>query len=139
MRLFRRGRSRARRGGFSLIEIMIAMTMLAIIMLSLAKLSIVVSSRGRSNSIVSKRTAVLQREFNKLGAMPYATLLTFSTTNLTTTAGDFTYTRRLTRTTSGTNRLTMKIVIVPATDTTKKDSLSFDRVQSLTSSLCTGC
>jgi len=34
-------------------------------------------------------------EANKFGAMPYATAAAFSQSNVTATAGDFTYTRRL--------------------------------------------
>jgi prepilin-type N-terminal cleavage/methylation domain-containing protein len=131
--------SARRRRGFSLIEIMISMTMLAIIMLTLAKLSVVVSTRGRSSSLVAKRTAVLQREMNKFGAMPYATLTSFSTSNYTTSAGDFIYTRRITRTVSGNNRVSIKIVIVPSTDTTAKDSVSFERIRTANNPLCSGC
>src|SRR5438132_12877157 len=86
-----------RRKGFTLAEVIVAMTFLSVVLLSMARMSMVVSKRGRSNAIAAKRTFVMIEEANKFGAMPYDTLAAFSTTAATKTAGDFTYTRRLTR------------------------------------------
>jgi prepilin-type N-terminal cleavage/methylation domain-containing protein len=127
------------RAAFSLIEVMVAMTVLGVIMLSLARLSVIVSVRGRGNDVQSKRNAVLQMEANKFGAMPYATLAAFSTTSQSRTAGDFTYTRRLSITNPSFNRLVVKIVVVPARDTLSKDSVTFDRIRAGTNALCSGC
>jgi hypothetical protein len=88
---------------------------------------------------VAKRTAALQLELNKFGAMPYTTLSTFSTSAVTVTSGDFTYTRELTVTAAGNNRLAVKIVVIPARTIVRKDSVMFDRVRSSTSPLCAGC
>jgi prepilin-type N-terminal cleavage/methylation domain-containing protein len=128
------------RKGFSLIEVIIAMTLLAIVLMSLAKMSLMVAVRGRGNDLVAKRTAVLQLEGNKLGALPYSTLSTWSTTTQTLTLGDFTYKRRMAIANTSSNRYSIKILIIPMNDTTKKDSLTLDRTKPATSTpLCTGC
>jgi prepilin-type N-terminal cleavage/methylation domain-containing protein len=126
--------------GFSLIEVMVAMTMLAIVLMSLAKMSLMVSLRGRDNDLFAKRTAVLQLEANKLGAIPYATLASWSTTTTTLTLGGFTYTRRMAIANTGTNRYSIKVIIVPTSDTTKKDSVTLDRTKPATNTpLCLTC
>jgi prepilin-type N-terminal cleavage/methylation domain len=128
------------RKGFSLIEVMVAMTLLAIVLMSLAKMSLMVSMRGRGNDLFAKRTAVLQMESNKLGAVPYATLSTWPTTTSTLTLGGFTYKRRMAIANAGSNRYTIKILIIPMSDTTKKDSVMLDRTLPATRTpLCTGC
>jgi prepilin-type N-terminal cleavage/methylation domain-containing protein len=128
------------RKGFSLIEVMVAMTMLAIVLMSLARMSLMVSLRGRDNDLFAKRTAVLQLEANKLGAIPYATLASWSTTTTTLTLGGFTYTRRMAIANTGTNRYSIKVIIVPTSDTTKKDSVTLDRTKPATNTpLCLTC
>ena len=129
------------RRGFSLIEVMVAMTMLSIILLSLAKLSTAVGKSGRTNGIVAKRSAALQREANKFDALPFDTLANFAsgTTNDSTLA-TFPYKRRLTMTKQSSTRYTIKIVVLPSSDTTKKDSVTFERTRPAAGSpLCVGC
>ena len=120
-----------RRSAFTLIEVMVAMTILAIVLVSLAQASTIVAVRGRNNGLVAKRTAALTLETNKMGAAPFASLSNWLSVHSGSTfvAGDFSYTRRMTITAQGSNRYTIKIVVVPATDTTKQDSVSFDRAQ----------
>jgi prepilin-type N-terminal cleavage/methylation domain-containing protein len=134
-----RARTRPRKG-FSLIEIMVALTMLSFVLMSLAKLATIVAVRGRGNDAGAKRFAVLQMEANKFGSMPYSYLSSFSTTDKSFTVGGFAYTRKLTITATGTNRYTVKIVVVPSLSGVAKDSVVFDRTApSTTTALCTGC
>jgi prepilin-type N-terminal cleavage/methylation domain-containing protein len=135
---FRRLRATRRRRGFSLTEVMMAMTLLAVVLMSMARMSMVVSKRGRVNTIAAKRTFTIIEEANKFGAMPYATLLAFSTSNVVDTAGDFIYTRRLTRTVVG-DRITLKLAIVPSADATMVDSVWIYRSKPAISPLCTTC
>ena len=129
-----------KRQGFSLVEVMVAMTLLAIVMMSLAKMSVTVATIGRTNDLVAKRTAALQMEANKLGAMPFDSLATFSTTTKTFTKGTFSYSRRLVITPLGTSRDSIKIVVIPTANTAKKDSVTIIRSKPLTNALCTsGC
>ena len=128
------------RKGFSLIEVIVAMTLLAIVLMSLARMSLEVAVRGRGTDLFAKRTAVLQLESNKLGAVPYSTLSTWSTTTKTLTLGDFTYKRRMAIANTGSNRYSIKIIVIPMSDTTKKDSVTLDRTLPATRTpLCTGC
>lgn len=128
------------RKGFSLIEVMVAMTLLSIVMMSLAKIGVSVATRGRTNDLVAKRNAVLQLEANKIGTVPYDSLRTWPTTTKSFTLGDFTYSRRLTITGTSSTRYTIKVVVVPATNTRRVDSVMFDRTRPPSGSpLCVGC
>ncbi|MGH7617252.1 MAG: type IV pilus modification PilV family protein, partial [Gemmatimonadaceae bacterium] len=128
------------RSGFSLIEVMVAMTLLSIVLLNLAQVTTALSLRGRNNDLYAKRTASLQLESNKFGAVPFADIASWPTADQTVTRGNFTYTRKLTITTQSSARYTIKIVVVPALDATKKDSIIIDRTLPPSGSpLCTGC
>lgn len=125
--------------GFSLVEVVVAMTILAIVLMSLAKLSTVVAVRGRGNDLVAMRTAALERESNKFGAIRFDSLAVFPTTSKTFTFGKFAYTRQLALTKVTTTRYTVKIVIIPTNNTAATDSIIFDRTKPASSALCTGC
>jgi len=127
------------RKGFSLIEVLVAMTMLSVILLSIAKISIAIGVRARTNDVVAKRAAALQLEANKLGAVPFASLATWSTAAQTFNKGNFQYSRRLTITAAGASRYQIKIVVIPSADSARKDSIMFDRTLSPGSPLCKGC
>jgi prepilin-type N-terminal cleavage/methylation domain-containing protein len=128
------------RKGFSLIEVMVAMTLLSIVMMSLAKIGVSVATRGRTNELVAKRNAALQLEANKIGTLPYDSLRNWPTTTKSFTVGDFTYSRRLTITSTSSTRYTIKVVVVPATNTRRVDSVMFDRTRPPSGSpLCVGC
>jgi len=128
------------RKGFSLIEVMVAMTVLSIVMMSLAKIGVSIAVKGRTNDIVAKRNAALQLEANKLGTVPFANLGTWSTTTRAFTLGGFTYTRRTTISSMNMYRYAVKVVVIPTLDPTKKDSVMFERTKPpVTSVLCTTC
>jgi prepilin-type N-terminal cleavage/methylation domain-containing protein len=129
-----------RRQGFSLIEVMIALTMLAIVMMSLAKTGVAIATRGRTNDLIAKRNAVLQTEANKLGDIPFDSLSRFPATDKSFTWGGFNYTRKLTITAASSSRYTIKVVVVPTNSTARKDSVMFDRSRPPTGTpLCVGC
>jgi prepilin-type N-terminal cleavage/methylation domain-containing protein len=117
------------RKGFSLIEVLVAMSVLSLVLLSLAKVTTALALRGRDNDLLAKRSASLQLEANKFGAVPYDKLATWSTADTVLTRGNFTYKRHLVITKVATfiNRYSVKIVITPALDSTKKDSVMLDR------------
>jgi prepilin-type N-terminal cleavage/methylation domain-containing protein len=130
----------SKRQGFSLIEVMVAMTLLGIVMMSLAKMSVTVATIGRTNDLIAKRNAVLQMEANKLGAAPFDSLATWSTTTKTFTQGTFSYSRRLTITAVTSSRDSIKIVVIPTSNTAKKDSVFIIRSKPISNVLCTsGC
>lgn len=128
------------RQGFSLIEIVVAMTILAVALLSIAKSTTALAMRGHGTDVVAKRNAALQLEENKFEAVPFSSLSTWSTANQTFSWGSFSYTRRLKITAVTSTRDSIKVVVVPAADTTKKDSVIFIRANPSTSTpLCTTC
>lgn len=126
------------RKGFSLIEIMVAMTVLSIVLLSLAKISTAIGIRVRGSDIAAKRNAVLQLESNKAGAAPYSVLSARASD--TTITRPFSYRRKVTITAAGPTRYTIKIVVIPTAAPTKADSITLDRVLPPGASpLCKGC
>lgn len=136
-----RGRARGNRSGFSLIEIIVSLTLLAVAMTALGKLAVILDQDNSTVDLRARRNFALMREENKFLAMRYDTLTSasFSTAQKTLYAGGLGYYRRITLTSDGNNRYTVKIVIVPLSDTTKKDSVTFDRSKTVSDVLCTGC
>ena len=131
---------RRSRRGFSLTEVIMAMTLLSVVLLSLAKMSFVLSQRSRANGGLAKRNAVLMQEANKFSAMPFASIASYSTGSVTKTVGDFAFTRTLTITPSSDGvRKDIKIVITPSVTTTPKDSVTLYRTLPPGSPLCVGC
>lgn len=128
------------RKGFSLIEIMVALTMLSIVLMSIAKLATIAAVRGRGNDAYAKRTAALSLESNKFSAMRFANIGTFSTSDKTFTLDGFAYTRKLTITTVSSSQYTIKIVVVPSVTTVGRDSVIITRTSPPSSTpLCTSC
>lgn len=129
-----------RRSGFSLIEVMVAMTILSIVLMSLAKFATIIAVRGRDNDLVAKRTAALQLEANKFGAVPFSALANWPVADQTITRGNFTYTRKLSIAAPSSNRYTVKIVVVPVSAPTRADSVLLDRtLPPAGTPLCVGC
>jgi hypothetical protein len=118
---------------------MVAMTVLSIVMMSLAKIGVSIAVKGRTNDLAAKRNAALQLEANKLGTVPFDSLGTWSTSTKSFTRGGLTYTRRTTIGAVTTTRYTIKVVVIPTLDPTKKDSVMFDRTRPPGSALCAGC
>src|SRR5438034_355537 len=92
-----RGRRPTRRG-MSLIEIMIAMSILGFTLTSLAWLTSAVNSRGNTNNMVAMRTAVLQQQAARLRGVPYSWLSSVGAGTGTITQGAVSYSRTITLT-----------------------------------------
>lgn len=130
----------ARRAGFSFIEIMIALTLLATVIGSLGILSARVSSRARLAQLIAQRNYIVVQQMNRYTALPYDSLVTYAQRgNLDTIATAVPGLRFLRRdnvylpssTGTDTLRLEAKVVIVPldavAGDTMYKDSIYLRR------------
>jgi prepilin-type N-terminal cleavage/methylation domain-containing protein len=128
------------KAGFSLIEVLVALTLLSIILMSLARVTFQMAATGRTAEVVAKRNAALIEEANKYNAIPYAQLASVGATTLT--FGDFKFQRTVTATVTGA-RTQIKIVIVPiiagVLTPTKKDSVFVHRSNPPGSPLCTTC
>ena len=129
-----------RRAGFSLVEVIIALTVLSVAMMMLARLSLLVSQRGRTNDLVSKRNAALAQEAGRFGVMSFSDIAKQSSGSTFMLVGDFSFTRIVTVTATTANRYTIKIVVAPIASEFKPDSVVFSRTRPATGSpLCVGC
>ena len=86
---------RAKRGGFILMEVIVAMTLLALIMTPLAAMVFKITARSHRSIGNTYRNAVVMKEVNLLEAIPYDNLATGTTT---TSIADaiYPYTRKVT-------------------------------------------
>jgi len=69
-----RNRALRARSGMTLIEVIVACTLLAITFTGLTAVAIKMGARTRSNAIIEQRTAVFFQEVNRLESMPYDSL-----------------------------------------------------------------
>jgi prepilin-type N-terminal cleavage/methylation domain-containing protein len=136
-------RSPRPRRGFSLIEVIVAMTLLSVVFISLGGMMIKMSQRSHINDIVAKRTAALTQEANKFNAIRYDSLYNdrISMADQSLTMGDFKFTRKLTLTKSTATRLSVKIKLVPTNPAFSSyvDSVIVYRTKPAGSPLCVGC
>jgi len=138
-----RRRSRRPRRGFSLIEVIVAMTLLSGVFISLGGMMIKLSQRSHVSDIIAKRTAALTQEANRFNALPYDSLYNdkVSMADKVLTMGDFKFTRKLTLTKSSANRISISIKLVPyvSTYSSYTDSVVVYRTKAAGSPLCVGC
>jgi prepilin-type N-terminal cleavage/methylation domain-containing protein len=126
--------------GFSLVEVVVTITLLGLVLASIGRMSTVISVSARKNDLIARRMAVMQLEANKMGGIPYDSVTSFPTTTKTFTWGGFSYTRKLTITSPNATYHNVKIVITPTNTTIKADSITLQRSKpSTATSLCTTC
>ena len=69
------------RAGMSLIEVIVACSLLAITFTSLTALSVKLAARNRSNAYVEQRTATFFEQVNRVESMPYDSLSKYLTSD----------------------------------------------------------
>lgn len=112
--------------GFVLLEVIVAMFILAIVLSSLAALMFQVS-RGSFLSVGGAyRNGILLQEVNRLEALPYDSLAV-GTATATVTQLPYPHTRQVIITNPATNVKTVKLVITPANALYKPDTATFTR------------
>ena len=133
-------RSLRRRGGVTLVEVLVAVSLLSISLLALARVSPLMNTYGRKNDVRMNRNYVLQQQADRIMAMPDSlitnTAITGSlvTGTKTLTIQGFKWQRTITVTTSGSMQkilLVMKPLSVPSSLQTP-DSLTLWRAASST-------
>jgi prepilin-type N-terminal cleavage/methylation domain-containing protein len=119
------------RRGVSLIEIIVAMTLLAFALGALGLLASRSASRSRDLDMGSARTFVLMQQSNRFSVLPYDSIVVYAPRIDTVIAGRFKYLRRVTYTqsTTGSEYKTVKVILIPLQDTLRKDSLIFQRAK----------
>ena len=116
-----------RREGFTLIEVLISVTILSVGTLALATLLARASRQATAASAAVYQIAALSEEVGRLGAMPFS-LLTAGTTCATVTARPLPHTRCTTITDVNPKRKTVKVKITPSGNPLlTADSTMFER------------
>jgi len=128
------------RKGFVLVEVIVAMVILAIAVSSLAALMYSVSQSGMVATGNAYRNGVLMHEVNRLEGIPYDSIPVGSSSIVVSTA-PYRHTRVITVTEPVAAVVkAVQIVITPANTRFKPDTVQFTRTRSRTSrALCTSC
>ncbi|MEO8580903.1 MAG: hypothetical protein ABI469_11690 [Gemmatimonadales bacterium] len=128
------------RKGAMLVEVIVAMVILAVAVSSLAALMYSVSQSGLKATGNAYRNGVLMQEVNRLEALPYDSIPAVTSSASVTTA-PYPHTRVITvaEPVAGVVK-TVKVIITPANARYKPDTVSFTRTKARTSKvLCTSC
>lgn len=131
----RHGQPRARRG-ISLVEVVVAMTLLVVVIGSLGLLSAKNARRASLLDANSERTFVLAQQANRFSVLPYDSIPTYIGPAGyikidTLAAGRYRFLRKVsfTQAVTGSEYRTIKVIIVPLKDQRKTDSLLFQRAK----------
>lgn len=123
------------RAGVSLIEILVAMTLLVVVLGALSVLTTRTVKRSHELDVGSARTFVLMQQSNRFSSLPYDSIPSYAPRIDTIVTGRYKYERRLTYTqgATGSEYRTLKVMLKPLNDTTqtnqKNDSLLFQRAK----------
>lgn len=122
--------SRPRRG-VSLIEIIVAMTLLAFVIGSLSVLSAKSARRGPQLDMSAARNFVVIQQANRFSVLPYDSISSYAPRIDTVITGRYKYIRRVTyvQSTTGSEYKTVTVLLLPVSDTTRRDSLVFVRAK----------
>lgn len=127
------------RKGFTLIEVIVAMVLLAIAVSSLAAMMLSVATSSKKVTGAAYRNGVLMHEVNRLIALPYDSLAVGSS-SFYVTDGPYQHTRVVTVAEPVDRLKTVEIIITPVNANYKPDTATFKRTNARTSKvLCTTC
>ena len=128
------------RKGIALVEVIVAMVLLAVAVSSLAALVGSVSQSGIKTTGNAYRNGVLMQEVNRLEGIPYDSIAV-GTQSFTVSSGSYPHTRVVTVAEPSVQRVkTITVVITPVNTKYKPDTVSFTRTKAKTSKvLCTTC
>jgi hypothetical protein len=122
-----------------LIEVIVAMVILAIAVSSLAPLVYSVSRSTLKNTGNAYRNGVLMQEVNRLVALPFADV-TVGSASYANTSPPYPHYRVVTVTQPAANVKVVKVLVTPTSSGFKPDSATFTRTLAATSKyLCTTC
>jgi prepilin-type N-terminal cleavage/methylation domain-containing protein len=128
------------RAGFALVEVIVAMVLLAVAVSSLAALMYSVSQQGMVATGNAYRNGVLMQEVNRLEGVPYDSIpVGVSTVAVSTMPYPHSRVVTVSEPVAATVK-SVKVVITPTNKKYKADSVSFTRTKARTSRvLCTTC
>lgn len=119
------------RRGVSLLEIIVAMTILVVVLGALSVLTTRTVRKSRDLDLASARTFVLMQQSNRFSVLPYDSIAAYAPRIDTVIAGRFKYLRRVTyqQGTTGSEYKVVKVLLKPVGDTLRVDSLLFLRAK----------
>lgn len=127
------------RKGFALVEVIVAMVLLAVTVSALAPLMYSVSRSTMKVTGNVYRNGVVMQEVNRLVALPYDSL-PVGTSSYSVSTGAYAHTRVVTISEPVAKLKIVKIVVTPVNLTYKPDTVVFNRTKARTSKyLCTIC
>jgi len=128
------------RKGFALIEVIVAMVLLAVAVSSLAALMYSVSQNGMKATGNAYRNGVLMQEVNRLEGIPYDSIA-IGSSSVSVSTMPYPHTRVITVAEPVARTIkTIRVVITPTNVKFKPDTVSFIRTRARTSrALCTTC
>jgi Tfp pilus assembly protein PilV len=128
------------RKGFVIVEVIVAIVLLAVAVSSLAALLISISQSGMVATGSAYRNGVLMHEVNRLEAIPYDSIAV-GTFSYSITTPPYPHTRVVTVTEPVTNKIkSVNMVITPTNAKFKPDTVNFLRTKAATTKvLCTNC
>lgn len=139
-RVLRRRRARRSCAGFTLVEVIIAMTLLSAVLIILATLSTSVTRRGRLNELTTKRNLALAQQGSRVQTMPWDDVVTLTSGSAQLLVGDFTFNRRFVVTAAGADRRIIRVVIAPLVQEFRPDSVTIERTRPASGTpLCSTC
>ena len=110
--------------GFTLIEVMVAMTVLSVVVVSLLGLTFTVARRSYSSSGVAYTTGVLNEQAGRMNALPFDSLDSRAGC-VTVTTAPFKHTRCISVTATATNAKTVKVIVRPTDTKLRPDTVTF--------------
>jgi len=128
------------RKGIAIVEVIVAMVLLAVAVASLASLIYSVSQSSLAATGNAYRNGVLMQEINRLEGIPYDSI-PVGTTSVSVSTAPYPHTRVITiaEPVAATIK-TIKVVITPTNPKFKPDTVSFNRTKARTTKvLCTDC
>jgi prepilin-type N-terminal cleavage/methylation domain-containing protein len=114
------------RGGFTLVEVMVSMTLLSVASLALGTLLFRAAREANATSAASYRTATLSGEAGRVGALPFD-LLAAGTSCVTVTAGQFPHSKCTTVSNVSAKVKQIVIVVAPSSHTLRPDTTVITR------------
>jgi prepilin-type N-terminal cleavage/methylation domain-containing protein len=112
--------------GFSLIEILVAMTLLGLCLVGVGQVTFVMARRAYANSGGQARGAILSQQVNQFAALPFDSLKGKAGT-VTVSNAPMPYTRRVTVDSLSPTLVRVTIIVTPTNTVFKSDTLVLQR------------
>ena len=113
-------------GGFSLIEIMVAITLLALCLVGVAKITFLMARQAYRNSGGQARGAILSQQVNQFAALPFDSLKGKAGT-VTVNKPPMPYTRQITVDSLSSTLVRVTIIVTPTNTIFQPDTLVLQR------------